>query len=110
MVNADAQILAALNGIKVAQIVMIEVAYGSRAEMGTAFREFQSHYDKLPPAVARRLTEIDPKAVRYLSSPITTALTGEGLKQFSDRIASTEALLQVVRAITCYQARDAHGF
>ena len=73
--ETDAEILDALQGVKLAQD---EIRRGACGGMGLAF--FRAYYEKLPEEVAHRLTEIDAEAVGHI-----TRATGLNLSPPSPR-------------------------
>ena len=64
------------------------------------------HYQRLPPGVARRLTEISPRDVAEVSEVIReNGATPEQRRSLGDRLASDAAVAQVIRAANVYRGR-----
>lgn len=98
--QTDAEILGALQGVK---MVQADLRAGRGGSVGLAF--FGAYYDKLPEEVAHRLTEIDGEAVAHITRATGLGLSGESLKRFAGKIASDAAFAQVIRAANVYRAR-----
>ena len=65
---------------------------------------------RLPPGVARRLTEISPRDVAEVSEVIReNGATPEQRRSLGDRLASDAAVAQVIRAANVYRERLGYG-
>lgn len=84
--ETDAEILDALQGVKLAQD---EIRRGACGGMGLAF--FRAYYEKLPEEVAHRLTEIDAEAVGHITRATGLNLSGSLLDRFGEKLASDAA-------------------
>lgn len=100
MAETDAEILDALQGVKLAQD---EIRRGACGGMGLAF--FRAYYEKLPEEVAHRLTEIDAEAVGHITRATGLNLSGSLLDRFGEKLASDAAFAQVIRAANVYRGR-----
>lgn len=98
--ETDAEILDALQGVKLAQD---EIRRGACGGMGLAF--FRAYYEKLPEEVAYRLTEIDAEAVGHITRATGLNLSGLLLDRFGEKLASDAAFAQVIRAANVYRGR-----
>lgn len=98
--ETDAEILDALQGVKLAQD---EIRRGACGGMGLAF--FRAYYEKLPEEVAHRLTEIDAEAVGHITRATGLNLSGSLLDRFGEKLASDAAFAQVIRAANVYRGR-----
>lgn len=98
--QTDAEILDALQGVKVMQ-------HDLRAGLGGGFALafFKGYYDKLPEEITRRLTEIDGEAVAHITRATGLGLSGEALKRFAGKIAGDAAFAQVIRAANRYRKK-----
>lgn len=85
--ETDAEILDALQGVKLAQD---EIRRGACGGMGLAF--FRAYYEKLPEEVAHRLTEIDAEAVGHITRATGLNLSGSLLDRFGEKLASDRRL------------------
>lgn len=74
-----------------------------RAEVGLTF--FRAYYRKLPAAVARRLTEINPGAVEAIVEVTAADSTPAAREAVGRRIAGDTACAQVARAINVYRRK-----
>lgn len=72
-----------------------------RAEAGLTF--FHAYYQKLPAAVARRLTEIDPGAVEAIVEATAADSTPAAREAVGRRIAGDTACAQMIRAVNNYR-------
>lgn len=103
--ETDVEILDALHGVKMMQEAISNAVLGGQKTPIMALAFMKAYYDKLPDAVALRLTEIDRRAVERIHEAMELQLSGERLKEFTDRIASFAAFAQVVRAANAYRDR-----
>lgn len=102
--QTDAEILDALQGVKVMQH---DLRAGRGGGLALAF--FKGYYDKLPEEIARRLTEVDAEAVAHITQATGLGLSREGLERFAGEIAGDAAFAQVIRAANKYRARLGFG-
>lgn len=101
-------ILAALEGIHRMQESIRDTELDMVVETGIIF--LRLHYQRLPPGVARRLTEISPRDVAEVSEVIReNGATPEQRRSLGDRLASDAAVAQVIRAMNVYRARIGDG-
>ena len=101
-------ILAALEGIHRMQESIRDTELDIVVETGIIF--LRLHYQRLPPGVARRLTEISPRDVAEVSEVIReNGATPEQRRSLGDRLASDAATAQVMRAMNVYRARLGYG-
>ncbi len=63
------------------------------------------NYEKLPPGIARRLSEIDPGALAEAAEAVGKKGTPEQRRALADRLASEAAFAQVIRAVNVYRER-----
>lgn len=104
----ELDVLAALEGIHRMQESIRDTELDMVAETGIIF--LRLHYQRLPPGVARRLTEISPRDVAEVSEVIReNGATPEQRRSLGDRLASDAATAQVMRAMNVYRARLGDG-
>ena len=104
----DMDVLAALEGIHRMQESIRDTELDMVVETGIIF--LRLHYHKLPPGVARRLTEISPEDVAQVTEAIReNGSTPEQRRSLGDRLASDAAAAQVARAVDVYRARLGYG-
>ena len=104
----ELDVLAALEGIHRMQESIRDTELDMVVETGIIF--LRLHYQRLPPEVARRLTEISPEDVAQVSEAIREhGATPEQRRSLGDRLASDAAVAQVVRAVDVYRARLGYG-
>lgn len=104
----ELDVLAALEGIHRMQRSIRDTELDMVVETGIIF--LRLHYQKLPPGVARRLTEISPRDVEEVSSVIReNGSTPEQRRVLGDRLASDNAVAQVIRAANFYRERLGYG-
>mgnify|MGYP003182171976 CR=1 FL=1 len=100
----ELDVLAALEGIHRMQESIRDMV----VETGIIF--LRLHYQRLPPGVARRLTEISPRDVAEVSEVIReNGATPEQRRSLGDRLASDAAVAQVIRAANVYRERLGYG-
>lgn len=100
----DMDVLAALEGIHRMQESIRDTELDMVVETGIIF--LRLHYQRLPPEVARRLTEISPGDVAEVSAAIREhGAMPEQRRSLGQRLASDAAVAQVVRAVDVYRAR-----
>ena len=104
----ELDVLAALEGIHRMQESIRDTELDIVVETGIIF--LRLHYQRLPPGVARRLTEISPRDVAEVSEVIReNGATPEQRRSLGDRLASDAAVAQVIRAATVYRDRLGYG-
>ena len=104
----ELDVLAALEGIHRMQESIRDTELDIVVETGIIF--LRLHYQRLPPGVARRLTEISPRDVAEVSEVIReNGATPEQRRSLGDRLASDAATAQVMRAMNVYRARLGYG-
>ena len=86
--ETDAEILDALQGVKLMQTELLA-----------------AYYEKLPTGVTRRLTEIDAETLRHIGPVTGYGLHGEQMKPLADKLAGDAAFAQVIRAANAYRAK-----
>lgn len=102
--HRDMDVLAALEGIHRMQESIRDTELDMVVETGIIF--LRLHYQRLPPEVARRLTEISPRDVVEVSTAIRDhGATPEQRRSLGDRLASDAAVDQVIRAVNAYRKR-----
>ena len=100
----ELDVLAALEGIHRMQESIRDT------ELDTGIIFLRLHYQRLPPGVARRLTEISPRDVAEVSEVIReNGATPEQRRSLGDRLASDAAVAQVIRAANVYRERLGYG-
>lgn len=100
----ELDVLAALEGIHRMQESIRDTELDMVVETGIIF--LRLHYQRLPPGVARRLTEISPRDVAEVSEVIReNGATPEQRRSLGDRLASDAAVAQVIRAANVYRDR-----
>ena len=98
----ELDVLAALEGIHRMQESIRDTELDMVVETGIIF--LRLHYQRLPPGVARRLTEISPRDVAEVSEVIReNGATPEQRRSLGDRLASDAAVAQVIRAANVYR-------
>ena len=104
----ELDVLAALEGIHRMQESIRDTELDIVVETGIIF--LRLHYQRLPPGVARRLTEISPRDVAEVSEVIReNGATPEQRRSLGDRLASDAAVAQVIRAANVYRDRLGYG-
>lgn len=103
--ETDAEILNALQGVKLMQSQLQEIVRSGDAGASMAMAFLRAYYEKLPDSVARRLTEIDRGAVDKITSATAFGLHGDTLERFAARIAGDAAFAQVIRATNAYREK-----
>lgn len=104
----ELDVLAALEGIHRMQESIRDTELDMVVETGIIF--LRLHYQRLPPGVARRLTEISPRDVAEVSEVIReNGATPEQRRSLGDRLASDAAVAQVIRAANVYRERLGYG-
>ena len=98
----ELDVLAALEGIHRMQESIRDTELDIVVETGIIF--LRLHYQRLPPGVARRLTEISPRDVAEVSEVIR-----ENGATPEQRLASDAAVAQVIRAANVYRDRLGYG-
>lgn len=104
----ELDVLAAMEGIHRMQESIRDTELDMVVETGIIF--LRLHYQRLPPGVARRLTEISPRDVAEVLEVIReNGATPEQRRSLGDRLASDAATAQVMRAMNVYRARLGYG-
>lgn len=104
----ELDVLAALEGIHRMQESIRDTELDIVVETGIIF--LRLHYQRLPPGVARRLTEISPRDVAEVSEVIReNGATPEQRRSLGDRLACDAAVAQVIRAANVYRDRLGYG-
>ena len=94
----ELDVLAALEGIHRMQESIRDTELDIVVETGIIF--LRLHYQRLPPGVARRLTEISPRDVAEVSEVIReNGATPEQRRSLGDRLASDAAVALAVNEI-----------
>ena len=94
----EPDVLAALEGIHRMQESIRDTELDMVVETGIIF--LRLHYQRLPPGVARRLTEISPRDVAEVSEVIReNGATPEQRRSLGDRLASDAAHYQKLKKI-----------
>ena len=101
----ELDVLAALEGIHRMQESIRDTELDMVVETGIIF--LRLHYQRLPPGVARRLTEISPREVSEVIRE--NGATPEQRRSLGDRLASDAAVAQVIRAANVYRERLGYG-
>lgn len=100
----EMDVLASLEGIHRMQESIRDTELDMVVETGIIF--LRLHYQRLPPGVARRLTEISLQDVAEVSAVIREGgATPEQRRSLGDRLASDAAVAQVIRAANVYRER-----
>lgn len=100
-------ILAALERIARMQESIRDTELDIVVETGIIF--LRLHYQRLPPGVARRLTEISPRDVAEIPRATSTEGTAQDRQRLGEKLASDAATAQVMRAMNVYRARLGYG-
>lgn len=102
-ITADQDILASLNGIVEMQRTVRRNALDISVRTGLVF--LRIYYQRLPVAVSRRLTEIDPQIVAAI--PSTTGEDGASTRwqELGSKVAGDAAFAQAVRAANSYRKK-----
>lgn len=101
----ELDVLATLEGIHRMQESIRDTELDMVVETGIIF--LRLHYQRLPPGVARRLTEISPRDVAEVIRE--NGATPEQRRSLGDRLASDAAVAQVIRAANVYRERLGYG-
>ena len=105
--HRDMDVLAALEGVHRMQKSIRDTELDMVVETGIIF--LRLHYQRLPPEVAHRLTEISPEDVAEVSAAIRErGATPEQRRNLGERLASDAAFAQVIRAANVYRAKLGH--
>lgn len=99
----DQDILASLNGIVEMQRTIRRNALDLSVQTGLVF--LRIYYQRLPPHISRRLTEIDPQAVAAI--PGATGKNGipTWWQELGDKVAGDAAFAQTIRAANSYRRK-----
>ncbi len=96
-------VLASLEGIHRMQKSMRGTELDIVVETGLIF--LRLNYERLPPGIARRLTEIDPGALAEAAGAVGEKGTPEQRRALADRLAGDAAFAQVIRAVNTYRGK-----
>lgn len=103
----ELDVLAALEGIHRMQESIRDTELDMVVETGIIF--LRLHYQRLPPGVAHRLTEISPQDLAEVSAVIREGgASPEQRRSLGNRLASDAAFAQVIRAANVYRAKLGH--
>lgn len=100
-------ILAALEGIHRMQESIRDTELDMVVETGIIF--LRLHYQRLPPGVARRLTELHAEDMAEIPRATSTEGTAQDRQRLGEKLASDAATAQVMRAMNVYRARLGYG-
>ena len=100
-------VLAALEGIVRMQRSIRRGEVDVCVETGLVF--LRVYYRNLPPAIARRLTELAPADVESIQGATTPGSTPEARRAVGEKVASDAAFAQAIRAANVYREKLGYG-
>lgn len=103
----ELDVLAALEGIHRMQESIRDTELDIVVETGIIF--LRLHYQRLPPGVARRLTELHAEDMAEIPRATSTEGTAQDRQRLGEKLASDAATAQVMRAMNVYRARLGYG-
>lgn len=103
----ELDVLAALEGIHRMQESIRDTELDMVVETGIIF--LRLHYQRLPPGVARRLTELHAEDMAEIPRATSTEGTAQDRQRLGEKLASDAATAQVMRAMNVYRARLGYG-
>lgn len=103
----ELDVLAALEGIHRMQESIRDTELDIVVETGIIF--LRLHYQRLPPGVARRLTELHAEDMAEIPRATSTEGTAQDRQRLGEKLASDAATAQVMRAVNVYRARLGYG-
>lgn len=104
--GSDESVLAALESI-VRMQTTIRGGMDVCVDMGLTF--LRVYYDRLPPSVARRLTELRPDALAAIPKATSPQGSPEERQGVAELVASDAAFAQAIRAANAYRAKLGYG-
>ena len=104
---SDEAVLGALEGIVRMQRGIRSSDIDVCIETGLVF--LRINYQSLPGNIARRLTEIDPRAVEEIPAATDKGGSREKQRALAAKLASDAAFAQAIRAANVYREKTGHG-
>ena len=103
--SPDLEVLEHLEGIRAGQRLLLEEMQTGGQAGGTWLAYLTGHYQALPPGVARRLSEVDGRQLIGPEGLPIRSVSGPGLTEVIQRVASPAARAQIARAVNLYRER-----
>ena len=103
--SPDLEVLEHLEGIRAGQRLLLEEMQTGGQAGGTWLAYLAGHYQALPPGIARRLSELDGRQLIGPEGLPIRNVSGPGLTEVIQRVASPTVRAQVMRAVTLYRER-----